>query len=260
MKAGEWADTAEAYADSFGRLCAGAIAPMLDAVARRVPAGSLLDAGSGTGDLAEAARDRGYDVTGVDAAPSMVALASVRHPGLTFSIGELPSLAFADASFDVVTANFVVNHVADPRSAVRELARLSSGAVGVSIWPSGPSAMGELWNGVICDADAVPLTGQRLAPELDYERSPVGLAGILAEAGLSHVRAGSVSWSFDISPTDLWGAVEGGIATIGLTYAAQDVDRRDAMRAAYGRRTADLAPEGILHLPSTAIIAVGTAR
>ena len=56
-------------------------------------------------------------------------------------------LPFADGTFHAVTANFVVNHVPDPRGAVRDLARVlrPGGRVAMTIWPAEPPS-GQRWS------------------------------------------------------------------------------------------------------------------
>jgi 2-polyprenyl-3-methyl-5-hydroxy-6-metoxy-1,4-benzoquinol methylase len=66
---GAWGGTAEAYAVTFARLCAGPVDAVLDAVEPRPAGGVLLDVGTGTGTLARAAAARGWDVEACDPEP-----------------------------------------------------------------------------------------------------------------------------------------------------------------------------------------------
>lgn len=97
----------------------------------------ILDIGCGAG--ANALELSAYgDVTACDR--SLDALAFVRSRGVAGVVAaEAPQLPFADASFDVVTAYDVIEHVEDDRTFVRELARvLAPGgalAVHVPAWP-----------------------------------------------------------------------------------------------------------------------------
>lgn len=255
----DWAGMAPAYAASFGRLCSGTVPAILDAARAVSTIGRALDVGTGTGTVAAALDAVGFDAVGVDADEGMVAFAAGTHRGLTFAAGTLPSLPFADGEFDLVVANFVVNHTLKPRAAVRELARVAKpdGVVVATIWPSVPvSPLNGLWSDVIRDSGAVVPAGTRLPPEDDYERSREGLGGLLAGAGLADVRVDEPSWDFTISADDLWRGVEAGIANIGATYLHQDEQGRRAMHAAYGAHTGwrDLT------FPATALVAVARAR
>lgn len=130
---------ADAYRQSFGTLCEGTVERLLlDTSGLR-----HLDVGCGAGTLAARAASLGREVVAVDADPGMVAVAAEVVPRRLMQ-GALPDLPFRDDEFDVVTANFVVNHVADPRAAMRELARVTrpGGSVAATIWPARPSAWG----------------------------------------------------------------------------------------------------------------------
>lgn len=259
--ASDWADVAAAYDTSFARLCAGTIPSLVSAVSALGARPVVLDVGTGTGNVAAALRDAGHLVTGVDAEPSMVEFARRRHPGIRFERSALPELAFADDSFDAAVANFVLNHTLKPRDAAHELARVTrpGGLVVATIWPSEPvSPMNRLFSEVVERAGAVPLTGTRLPPEDDFPRSEHGFADLLNAAGLRDVRSQSVAWTFPISPDDLWLAVEGGIASIGMTYRAQDASTRVAMKQAFDEVTGS-ADGRTLELPSTAVLACGIA-
>jgi SAM-dependent methyltransferase len=189
----------------------------------------------------------------------MVDLSIRRIPAVRFGVGALPALPYADGTFDAVTANFVINHVARPAAGVAELARVCAlgGTVAVTIWPAGPSPLNDLWSEVI--AGAGPPRGTRLPPDLDFERSEAGLARLLETAGLGGVKAFPVNWTFSIRPEDLWLGVAAGIATIGETYRSQRPPAQARMRQTFARRAAELSRDGLLHLGSTAVLASGRA-
>jgi SAM-dependent methyltransferase len=219
----------------------------------------LLDVGSGTGTLARAAAAYGFNVEGVDPELSMVDLSTRRTPGVRFGVGALPALPYPDGTFDAVTANFVINHVARPAASVAELARVCApgGTVAITVWPAGRSPLNDLWSDV--GACAGPPPGTRLHPDLDFERSEAGLSRLLQTAGLEGVKAFPVSWTFTIRPEDLWLGVVAGIATIGETYRSQPPEAQALMQQVFARRTAELSRDGLLHLGSTAVLASGRA-
>jgi SAM-dependent methyltransferase len=107
----DWTGTADAYARSFARLCAGAVPAILE----RTPVpGTALDAGTGTGTVAAALAQAGHNVEGVDAAADMVGHARAAHPGVRFTArtpeglcallaeGGLVDAAAAEISWDFV--------------------------------------------------------------------------------------------------------------------------------------------------------------
>lgn len=251
-----WAGMAGVYADSFGLRCADAVPAVLQACGS--PAGTLLDVGTGPGTLALAARAAGWRVLGIDSDPSMVALA--REEGLDVDEGALPELPYHDASFEAVAANFVINHVPDPRAAVAEMRRVArEGApVSLSIWASEADPLNCLWSGICDDAGAATAPGQRLPAHLDFPRTLAGVTEILAEAGLREVAAVELNWAWRILPDDLWAGVEAGIATIGHTYRTQTPEVRARMRRAFERRGRQLLDGDCLVIGSQAVL--GHAR
>jgi len=105
--------------------------PMRDRLAelaQLAPGESVLDVGCGTGSLALAAKRRVGDtgtVSGVDASPDMIALATRKATragaAVTFRSGTAERLPFPDASFDVVMATLMLHHL--PASIRRDFAR-----------------------------------------------------------------------------------------------------------------------------------------
>jgi ubiquinone/menaquinone biosynthesis methyltransferase len=88
--------------------------------------GTALDLACGTGDIAVAVASRmptGH-VTGIDASPRMIELATARGKQIKFVVGDMMRLDVPDASVDVVTAGYALRNVPDPRAAIREIARV----------------------------------------------------------------------------------------------------------------------------------------
>jgi ubiquinone/menaquinone biosynthesis C-methylase UbiE len=87
----------------------------------------ILDIACGPGIMINALRQRGYQITAVDAAPEMVARAKEEHKegsDLTIEVGDVYSLKYPDASFDVVTAMGLVEYLADEPKAYKEIVRV----------------------------------------------------------------------------------------------------------------------------------------
>jgi ubiquinone/menaquinone biosynthesis C-methylase UbiE len=83
----------------------------------------LLDVGSGLGDLcAWAKAELEGEVTAIDSSPRMVELAA--QAGVKAVLADMRKLPFDDASFDCAVASMVLYHVADPETAIAELARV----------------------------------------------------------------------------------------------------------------------------------------
>ncbi len=83
----------------------------------------VLEVGCGEGELSERlAIELGAEVVALDQSPRMVELASAR--GIDASIGDVQELPFADGSFDVAVAAWMLYHVPDLDRALGELARV----------------------------------------------------------------------------------------------------------------------------------------
>ncbi|GAA1726190.1 class I SAM-dependent methyltransferase [Brachybacterium phenoliresistens] len=256
-----WDTTTADYERSFGALCAGTIERILD----DAEGPRLLDVGCGTGELAARAVARGSQVVAVDSAPSMVrrarevidAAAAAGGPGAgEVREAELPDLPFADAAFDAVVANFVVNHVPRPLDAMREIARLlrPGGTATTTIWPAGGGGWQELVGGAFAAAEVVAPPSTRLPADLDFARTPRGLADLAERAGLRVVLSEELHWTWEVGIEDLWAGIACGIATQGQTYLAQAPQIRRRVEEEYRRRAAGLAGEdGPLRFASTAV-------
>jgi len=92
------------------------------------PGQDLLDVGCGPGtitrDLARLVAPG--MVVGIDAAPTVIAEASAEASGgnVSFRVGDVYTLPFADGSFDIVHAHQVLQHLAEPVAALREMRRV----------------------------------------------------------------------------------------------------------------------------------------
>ena len=254
---GSWANSADAYTQSFARLCAGTVEEILLRLGPGDRDRLLLDVGTGPGTVAGAACARGYTVIGLDSDSSMITLAARHHPAIACAQAALPELPCQNGLFDAVTANFVINHTPDPRRAARELFRVirPGGCLVATTWPSQILPLNQFWNEVRQRAEVASPAGTRLPPELDFERTTDGFAGILAEAGFEQIDCQQIRWTFEIAPDELWIAVEAGIAVIGRTYRTQDVAGRERIRSAYAEIIRDRVQHGLLAFPAIAIIA-----
>jgi len=261
LKRRAWAGRADVYAQTFELLCAHPIERLLDAA--RVSRGTrLLDAGTGTGAVAAAALGRGASVTAFDPDPDMRRLAARSAPGAEVLEGALPALGFPDGAFDAVVANFVLNHVGDPLAGAAELARVvrTGGWVAVSVWPRPVTELHRLWDEVVEAAGVVPVPGPPLDPGQEFARSPDGLADLLAWAGLTQVEAVTVRLVHCVDAEVWWSGAARGVASIGAIVEAQAPDVVVRMKAHYDRLSRRyLAADGLLHLPTAAVLAHGRA-
>lgn len=96
----------------------------LEAVAARAGKGRLLDVGCGTGFMLRLAADVFQQVDGVDITPEMMARIPDLGPHVRTQLAEAEHLPFADATFDVVTAYSVFDHLVDYRVTIKEIFRV----------------------------------------------------------------------------------------------------------------------------------------
>jgi ubiquinone/menaquinone biosynthesis C-methylase UbiE len=96
-------------------------------LAPRLVAGiDVLDVGCGPGTITAdiARRVAPGRVVGMDASETVISQAANNFPAVEFAVGDVFALDFADATFDVVHAHQVLQHLPDPIAALREMKRV----------------------------------------------------------------------------------------------------------------------------------------
>jgi ubiquinone/menaquinone biosynthesis C-methylase UbiE len=133
------AGSGDGYELVMGRWSRRLAEPFLDFCGYR-DGESILDAGCGTGSLtfALAQRAKGLTIQGVDFSPAYVEHAT-RHssdPRITFRVGDICALPFADGSFDRVLSLLVLHFVPNTARAVAEMRRVArpGATVAAAVW------------------------------------------------------------------------------------------------------------------------------
>ncbi|MEU9019493.1 class I SAM-dependent methyltransferase [Actinomadura sp. NPDC048394] len=255
-----WSGRAVAYAESFAAVCAYPIGDLLDAVG----AGSgvhLLDVGTGSGNVAAEACARGARVTAVDADPGMVELTAKAVPSAEVGVAELPVLPFADDAFDVVTANFVLDHVGRPRRSLAELGRVArpGGRIAVTVWAV-PGGAGRALLGRAIEAAGVRHDGHRpvLASEDDFPRTEQGLVDLMRAAGISDPSCRTITWNHHVSAQEWWHGAASGVGFIGHLVATQTPETRAEIKRHFDLLSAEFTgSDGRLALPHRALLGMG---
>jgi ubiquinone/menaquinone biosynthesis C-methylase UbiE len=132
-------DSAEAYESVFVPTLFEPWARMLVDAAGVVAGDRVLDVACGTGIVARVAADRvGADgsVVGIDRNPAMLAIADRLRPDIEWREGDAAGLPFLARSFDVVFCQAALMFFADPKRALREMARAikDDGTVAIQVW------------------------------------------------------------------------------------------------------------------------------
>jgi SAM-dependent methyltransferase len=135
--------------DTLSRLLLGSLVERIAAdVVAVAPAGArVLEVGCGPGHLSiRLARQHGFDVTGLDLDPAMIARARAnadrlgddgqRRPSLL--VGDVAALAFPDRSFDLVVSTLSMHHWADPAAGLAEIGRVLRPGARALIWDFRP--------------------------------------------------------------------------------------------------------------------------
>jgi SAM-dependent methyltransferase len=167
------------------------------------PGLTLLDVGCGPGTItADLAGIVGH-VTAVDAEPEVIAAARRNAPDVDFQVADVHDLAFADASFDVVHAHQVLQHVADPVRALGEMRRVCRPGGIVAVRDSDYPAFAwyprlpelddwlDLYLTIATSNGGAPDAGRRLL-------------GWAQQAGFSDITVGSSTWCFANPPDRAW--------------------------------------------------------
>ena len=237
---------AEAYDRHTGRYAAE-LAGAFARFAGVVPGMRVLDVGCGPGGLAtELARITGPgQVAGMDPSEDLVDACRARVPGADVRLGSAEEIPFTDESFDAVLAQLVVQVLDDAPRAVAEMRRVArpDGTVATCVWDfrDGMPLLMAFWGA----AEAVdPVgAGEARGDDSDPWCTAPGLRELWEGAGLSDVELATLTAAAEYADLDdAWWSFEAGISPSGRYCLSLDEERRQAVRAEFGRRLG--APDG----------------
>ncbi len=206
----------------------------LSALRRHAPRGRLLEVGCNAGYFLNAARV-GYEVVGIEPSAWARKLA-VENLKLDVPASTLEEAHFPAASFDAAALVDVIEHLADPKGLVTELARvLKPGGVLYLVTPD-------------IDSLSARLLGRRwwgLRPAHVYYFSRATLSRLLANCGFEVVEARSYgrifTWGYWLSrltnyPRPIYRAVERLVDALDIRDKFLYLDTRDSMQVVARRK------------------------
>jgi ubiquinone/menaquinone biosynthesis C-methylase UbiE len=156
-------------------------------MARISPEDDVLDVACGPGLVACPLAEIARHVTGIDLTPAMIEQAKVMQQGdgltnLTWHVGDVLRLPFADASFSLVFTRYSFHHLLDPKSVLAEMVRVCSPGgrvVVVDVFTSGPE-QAEAYNRMEKLRDPSHVRALALE-ELTALLTQAGLRGVLTQ-------------------------------------------------------------------------------
>ena len=210
------------------RTVANSAAYLID---RLVPGADVLDVGCGPGTITAdiAGRVAPGRVLGIDASPDAIVAAraeldALGHTDTEVRVDDVYALAIEDASFDVVHAHQVLQHLTDPVAALREMRRVCrpGGVVAardgiyraMSWFPADPLL--DRWLELYCEVaegnGGDPDAGSRL---LAWARA----------AGCDHVETSASAWCFATPGERAWWGGLWADRTTGSRFGEQALER-----------------------------------
>lgn len=186
----DWEDVAPVYAGVLAPMTTQPYRDLLELAGRADATTSVLDIGTGTGE--ELAGHEG-SVFGVDVSQRMLAEGRKRARGIRVAAADLIDLPFRPASFDIVTANFVLPEVTKLDTALFDMIRVlkPGGVLAISVWTETLDELTRAWRELALEKLGPELMRDAFkqgAPWMDKLADAKHVEAVLRDAGLRPVR------------------------------------------------------------------------
>ncbi len=226
-------DAAE-YEHFMGRWSRRLAKPFLEFAGIR-PGDQMLDVGCGTGVLAAALAEAGAQAVGIDASePYLDGARHLRpHPNITYELGHVRHMRFADGFFDGCVSTLVLDIIPEADLVAGEMRRVTrpGGVVASGVYDfwGGFSAFALVWDtGAVFDEGISALRDDLKAHPLVR---PGGQAELWRRAGLAEVVEVPIVISFDYASfDDYWSNFSTGQGRLGAQLKALPGDLRDQIQ------------------------------
>lgn len=217
----------------------------------------VLDVACGTGALARAASSRGARVVAIDFAPAMVnRVRALGDPKIEAHVMNGEALDLPDESFDITASIFGVMLFPNWRAGLREMARVTR-AGGLGVLATWKEPDGAAINLLLADVRRFLFPGAPLPPPpsgMAALRTPDSIVSEMAAAGFTDIVVKHVTHDFGLRLSVLDDAEH--FFTMLPLWTELETAQQDAVIAEIRRRAASKQTNGVLSIPSTALIAV----
>jgi SAM-dependent methyltransferase len=211
------------------------------------PGQRVLDIGCGVGVFLGLVAGRGAQPHGIDASEALIALARERLPAADLRVGDMESLPYEDATFDLVTGFTSFFFANDMVAALREAGRVAK---------AGASVVIQVWGAhERCSLEAMKEIARPFMPprppdapaDPDFSQ-PGTLDALATAAGLTPVEAFVTSWAYTYPDAETLGRALLAPAGVALLVGSE---HEDAVKAAIVDGLARYrTPDGAYRLPN----------